>query len=213
MFQSNNCSVATPSRIERKVFILNQEFLESNLEAQIRSFKESDELNCFNDDLVLSDVNRKSFINFCRFYSVIRDFIRDLSESIFISDSGLDDGIVFIVLKNKEELLSLELRFLVNGKIRFLSMDDDELSRNERQYYVIDGIASISNSLSKSRKISRLLRMLLNEPREMKHSVVPYIDGNGYRAEYINDACILGAMVEVARTVEIVDYNTDFSRQ
>lgn len=127
-----------------------------------------DFFNKINKDLILPEENQKellsalekrSFVNFLRYYKELYELSK-LNYIIFSKFLVIDNGILMLEINNKFENITLELKFLTNGKVDFLSMDNDKIEENEKQCYIMRGTLSTSTKLRKSYKMKRLLNVI-----------------------------------------------------
>lgn len=107
----------------------------------------------FINNLKILEFSQKSFINFLRYYPVLRDYL-------------LDNHYSFIVINNLLRLhlwvdsLNLVLHFREDFILDFYSYDDDEKLPKERLIYNMSGTFSSSSTFRKSYKIERLMSIL-----------------------------------------------------
>ncbi|WP_151834534.1 hypothetical protein [Acinetobacter junii] len=107
----------------------------------------------FINNLKILEFSQKSFINFLRYYPVLRDYL-------------LDEHYSFTVINNLLRLhlwvdnLNLVLHFREDFILDFYSYDDDEKLPKERLIYNMSGTFSSSSTFRKSYKIERLMSIL-----------------------------------------------------
>lgn len=136
--------------------------------------------NKINKDLILPEENQKellsglekrSFVNFLRYYKELYELSR-LNYIIFSKFLVIDNGILMLEINNKFENITLELKFLTNGKVDFLSMDNDKIEENEKQCYIMRGTLSTSTKLRKSYKMKRLLNVIHSQSASIVSNVL-----------------------------------------
>ena len=139
-----------------------------------------DFFNKINKDLILSEENQKellsalekrSFVNFLRYYKELYELSK-LNYIIFSKFLVIDNGILMLEINNKFENITLELKFLTNGKVDFLSMDNDKIEENEKQCYIMRGTLSTSTKLRKSYKMKRLLNVIHSQCTSIVRNVL-----------------------------------------
>ncbi|HHX2526377.1 TPA: hypothetical protein ACU8BY_000272 [Neisseria subflava] len=149
---------------ERKYFIFlreSSEKLSKDSTCKTKIFDEFknnyDKYNLFlNVDFC--DIEFYSFLNFLRYYNHLIDFFENFKFYTIFSKGEV--SVVFS--SNQKTSISLQLIFQSDGITRFLSLDEEDDSR-EKQTYLIEGNFSSSNLVSKSYKIRRLMRILTSE--------------------------------------------------
>lgn len=139
-----------------------------------------DFFNKINKDLILPEENQKellsglekrSFVNFLRYYKELYELSK-LNYIIFSKFLVIDNGILMLEINNKFENITLELKFLTNGKVDFLSMDNDKIEENEKQCYIMRGTLSTSTKLRKSYKMKRLLNVIHSQSASIVSNVL-----------------------------------------
>ena len=139
-----------------------------------------DFFNKINKDLIIPEENQKellsalekrSFINFLRYYKELYELSK-LNYIIFSKFLVIDNGILMLEINNKFENITLELKFLTNGKVDFLSMDNDKIEENEKQCYIMRGTLSTSTKLRKSYKMKRLLNVIHSQSTSIVSNVL-----------------------------------------
>lgn len=109
----------------------------------------------YNLDGALTDI--VSFINYNRYLPFLKDHIE--TESLTFENGITSDGLVYIEMKNN---ISERLRLMFDrtGFIQYTATDDDTIDYAEKQIYIAHGELMVSNILSKSYKICRLLQFV-----------------------------------------------------
>ena len=115
-----------------------------------------DFFNKINKDLIIPEENQKELLSalrktiilliFLRYYKELYELSK-LNYIIFSKFLVIDNGILMLEINNKFENITLELKFLTNGKVDFLSMDNDKIEENEKQCYIMRGTLSTSTKL------------------------------------------------------------------
>lgn len=132
---------------------------------------------CGYEDKISENLNnlsleKKSFINFIRYFNFFekvfykRDFIVDLNDSGFLN--------LKLMSKNNKSGY-LDLTFSNNGKVNFLILDR-EYDPKERKTFVLRGYIETSDRLKKSYKINRLLSILHHMDAEKSLHAMNYIE-------------------------------------
>ncbi|MHA3104145.1 hypothetical protein [Acinetobacter sp. ANC 3791] len=107
--------------------------------------------------------SNKSFINFIRYYPVIRNYLFEGYYTIMALDN-------LIRLEISIENINLVLHFNENFLADFYSSDNEEKTPRERLIYSMNGSFSSSSTLRKSYKIERLLSMFDKKIFKLKES-------------------------------------------
>ena len=113
--------------------------------------------NSISEDFLEKKVNRKSTINFFRYFNYIIKYISNRSIFLDIDNSGNIN--LQIYAKNREKS-TLDLVFDNDGKVSYLCLDKN-FDKSELKTFVMRGKIETSNKLSKAYKIDRLLFLLI----------------------------------------------------
>ena len=136
---------------KKEKYIISRFYVKSDRN-KLCLFKDKSKRQYLNDALYKNEINTCSLLSFIRFYyflpKINRKYSLTIKNNIFILD-----------IKNANNVL-LQLRFLSNGNVDFLSFDEDPISKDDHKTYVIKGSFSTSEYLDKSYKINRLLNIL-----------------------------------------------------
>ncbi len=108
------------------------------------------------DDSSAKSLEKKSLINFIRYFQEIDKVLNKREAFLNINDLGF---ITLRLMSKNDNSGYLELAFNKNGKIDFLSLDKD-YDPLERKTYVFRGSIETSDRLQKSYKINRLFSIL-----------------------------------------------------
>lgn len=135
----------------KKKYIISEFYFRSD-KHKLCLFKNKSDRIYFNEAIYNDKLDISSLLSFIRFY----DFLPNVNVKYSWRVKG---NIIILDIKNINNVL-LQLRFLENGNIDFLSLDEDPIAKDDYKTYVLKGTFSTSEYLDKSYKIKRLLNIL-----------------------------------------------------
>ena len=149
-YQSNLSSMLNFINKKEK-HIISRFYVKSD-KNRLRLFKDKSKRQFLNEAFYNNEIDTCSLLSLLRFYDFLpkinRKYSLHIKNNIFVLD-----------IKNTNNIL-LQLRFLNNGNVDFLSLDEDSISEDDHKTYVIKGSFSTSEYIDKSYKINRLLNIL-----------------------------------------------------
>lgn len=129
------------------------------------------------------EFNNKTFINFIRHFPALNHYIENSNYKI----SAELNSIRFHIWKND---VNLVMHFNDNYLIDFFSYDNDQDCIGDKLIYSLKGELSSSSNLKKSHKISRLLSIILENPKDKSLHYVVYPNqkfDNSIKSDHINE--------------------------
>lgn len=147
----SNISAILEKIENNKKYIISKFYLSSD-KNKLCLFKNKSDRIYFNKAIDNNELDICSLLGFIRFY----DFLPKINTKY---SWRIKENILILDIKNKSNVL-LQLRFLDNGNVDFLSLDEDPIAEDDYKTYVLKGTFSTSEYLDKSYKIKRLLNIL-----------------------------------------------------
>lgn len=116
-------------------------------------FKDIEYLKYLSDDFFDKKLEKKSLINFIRYFNDINFYLKNRSLIIDIDNNGF---LNFKLFSNNKNRSYLDLTFNKNGQVEYLILDKD-YDPLENKAFVMRGNVETSDRQSKSYKIHRLM--------------------------------------------------------
>ncbi|MDO9797061.1 hypothetical protein Q7526_07530 [Glaesserella parasuis] len=138
--------------IKNKEQYIISEFYKKSDKNKLCLFKDKGYRKDLNNAIYNESIDKHSLLSLIRFYYFLPK--ENIKYNLYIRNN------IFVLdIRNKKNVL-LQLRFLDNGNVDFLSLDEDPIAEDDCKTYVLKGTFSTSEYLDKSYKIKRLLNIL-----------------------------------------------------